>query len=203
MSRRRSAGRSPYDRVLVVTEGSETEPTYFRDLRDDIDPPLTSVNIDGSCDSNPISVVEYGLNEYRRDGDYDRLYCIFDRDRREEFTDAIERLSDVRDPPEWDVRWTYSIPCFEYWILLHYTLTGRRFEHPTSPCGQVIDEVENYLPNYSKGMRSLYERTKGNMDTAMGNAQQRWGQAKNTPHDNPRTKVHKLISYLKQIRGEG
>jgi hypothetical protein len=188
--------------VLIVCEGAETEPTYFRDLCADPEYRLTSVDVDGSCDSNPLSVVEYGLREYREDGSYDRLYCVFDRDRHDGFRDAVERLRETRDPPDWDVHWTYSIPCFEYWILLHYTLTGRLFVHPDSPCGEVVEEIENYLPNFRKGMSGLYDETKDNLDTAMENARQRWGQARGGSYDdyNPRTKVHKLISYLQDLR---
>lgn len=202
MSRRRSAGRSPYDRVLIVTEGSETEPRYFRDLCADPEYRLTSVDVDGSCDSNPLSVVEYGLGKYSEDGDYDRLYCVFDRDQHDGFHAAIEWMEDKRDSPEWDIYWTYSIPCFEYWILLHYSYTGRRFTHPDSPCGQVVDEIENHLPGYEKGMDGLFDETKDKLGTAMDNAHQRWEQAKHRGYDDhsPRTKVHILMSYLQDIR---
>lgn len=202
MSRRRSAGRSPYDRVLIVTEGSETEPRYFRDLCADPEYRLTSVDVDGSSNSNPLSVVEYGLRTYSEDGEYDRLYCVFDRDQHDGFHDAIEWMEDKRDSPEWDIYWTYSIPCFEYWILLHYSYTGRRFTHPDSPCGQVVDAIEKHLPEYGKGMDGLFDETKDKLDAAMSNAHQRWEQAKHRGYDDPspRTKVHILMSYLQDIR---
>jgi len=202
MSRRTSRNRSRFDRVLIVTEGSETEPTYFKDLCADPDYRLSTVDVDGSCDSNPLSVVEHGLTRFEDDGDYDHLYCVFDRDRHDGFQDAVQWLNDVRDPPEWDVHWTYSVPCFEYWVLLHYKSTGRRFNHPDSPCGQVVDEVENYLPNYGKGMKGLYKKTKDRLETAMDHARQRWSQTKNRGYDDysPRTKVHELISHLRNLR---
>lgn len=203
--RRRSRSRRPGERerlprILIVTEGSNTEVLYFQDLCADHN--LSSVDIDGSSDSNPRSVVNYGLEKFERDDEYDRLYCVFDRDRHDGFARAVRHLSEIRSNDGWDVYWTFSIPCFEYWILLHYTLTGRRFVHPDSPCGEVVDELEEYIPNYGKGMTDLYRETKNHLERAIGNARKRWKQAKGRGLDDysPRTKIHQLVSYLRNLR---
>lgn len=200
MSRRRSAGRRPYDRVLIVTEGAESEPSYFRDLCADPEHKLPSVDVDSSADSDPLSVVEHGLRQYVDDGDYDRLYCVFDRDRHDGFQDAVEWLRDKRDPPEWNVFWTFSVPCFEYWVLLHFEDTASPYPHPDSPCRQVIRDVEDHLPHYRKGMSDLYDRTKPHLENAKERARRRWQQARGTNALNPSTKIHKLVSYLQDIR---
>ena len=198
--KRRSVGtRTPLPRILIVTEGKQTEPTYFLDLCADYN--LGSVDVDGTSDSNPLSVVEHGLQQFERE-DYDRLYCVFDRDSHDGFADATDWLREMRNDEGWNVYWTYSIPCFEYWVLLHYTLTGRRFDHPDSPCGQVEREVNQYISGYSKGMTGLYDETKEHLDTAMRHAKQRWSQAKGRKFDDPspRTKVHKLVNELRNLR---
>ncbi len=200
MSRRRSAGRNPYPRVFIVTEGSETEPTYFRDLCADPKYRLTSVDVDGSSDSDPMSVVDHGLARFEKDGDYDRLYCVFDRDRHEEFDRAIEWLQNMRENEGASVYWTFSIPCFEYWILLHYENTASPYTHPDSPCSQVVRDVRNHLPGYGKGIQDLYDKTKSSLEDALDRSRERWEAAQNTGSLNPSTRVHRLVSYLQDIR---
>jgi hypothetical protein len=204
MSRRRSGGRSPYPRVLIVTEGSETEPTYFRDLCADPKFRLTSVDVDGASDSNPMAVVDHGLERFEEDGDYDRLYCVFDRDRRKEFDRAVKWLENMRENEGWSVYWTFSVPCFEYWILLHYENTASTYNHPDSPCSQVVRDVREHLPEYGKGMQGLYDKTKPNLEDALDRSRERWQAAQNTgslnPSLNPSTLVHRLVSYLQDIR---
>lgn len=201
-ARRRQPGRrEPYDRVLIVCEGEKTEPNYFEDLRHDLRLASANIIVTGDSDPDPRSVVTFGLEEYHRDGDYDRLYCVFDRDTHPEqnFNDAIQQLNNARGDGA-DVRWTVSFPCFEYWILLHYENTARKYTHPASPCSQVIDDVKNHLPNYGKGMRGLYDKTKPHIDDAIERSRQRYAQARGTGSLNPSTKVHQLVSYLRNIR---
>jgi hypothetical protein len=80
--RRRGPTREPYDRILIVCEGEKTEPDYFEDLRRHFR--LSSANIEiaeNDEGSNPINVVDCAIKRYRSDRGYDRVYCVFDRDR--------------------------------------------------------------------------------------------------------------------------
>lgn len=49
---RRQPKRAAYDRVLIVCEGSKTEPTYFRELVDHLKLNTANVEIDGCTQSN-------------------------------------------------------------------------------------------------------------------------------------------------------
>lgn len=201
-ARRRPPGRrEPYDRVLIVCEGEKTEPNYFEDLRHDLRLASANIIVTGESDPDPRSVVEFGLQEYHRDGDYDRLYCVFDRDThpRQNFEAAVQQLRNARNGGV-DAHWTVSYPCFEYWVLLHYENTASPYTHPESPCSQVIDDVSAHLPNYEKGMRDLYEETKPYLDDAIERSRRRWAQARKDRSPNPSTKVHKLVAYLRDIR---
>lgn len=201
-ARRRQPGRrEPYDRVLIVCEGAKTEPNYFDDLRHDLRLASANIIVTGDSDPDPRSVVEFGLGAYHRDDDYDRLYCVFDRDThpKQNFYAAIKRLKRARGDGV-DARWTVSFPCFEYWILLHFENSARGYTHPNSPCSQVIDDVKNHLPNYGKGMQGLYDETKPHLDVAIERAERRWGQAKGSDSYNPSTKVHRLVADLRTIR---
>jgi hypothetical protein len=147
-----------------------------------------------------MSVVEHGLERFEEDGDYDRLYCVFDRDRHDEFNRAIEWLQNMRENEGASVHWTFSIPCFEYWILLHYENTASAYTHPDSPCSQVVRDVGEHIPGYVKGMEELYDVTKPHLDDALERSRQRWQVVQNTGSFNPSTRVHRLVAYLQDIR---
>ncbi|MGM0705932.1 MAG: RloB family protein [Bacteroidota bacterium] len=198
---RRQGQREIYDRVLIVCEGERTESSYFKDLCHDLRI-SSAVVITGDSDPDPRGVVTYGLQKYREDGDFDRLYCVFDRDTHPEsnFRAAKQQLRQARKQ-RIDAHWTVSRPCFEYWILLHYEYTARRYTSPSSPCSQVVKDVKQHISNYGKGMRGLYDETKPHLDTALERSRRRWKQAKGVGSLNPSTKVHKLITYLHNVRG--
>jgi len=170
-------------------------------MRHDLRLASANVIVTGESDPDPRSVVEFGFGAYHRDGDYDRLYCVFDRDThpKQNFDAAIQRLRRARGNGV-DAHWTVSFPCFEYWILLHYERTASPYTHPDSPCSQVIADVKDHLPNYGKGMQRLYDETKPYLDEALERSKQRWAQAKGSRSYNPSTKVHQLVSYLRGIR---
>ena len=80
--KRRSPKRAPYDKVLIVCEGSKTEPNYFNELRDYSTLETANVRVASSCGSDPMSVVRHGKNLYRDEKQkghpYDRVYCVFE-----------------------------------------------------------------------------------------------------------------------------
>lgn len=169
---RHQGQREPYNRVLIVCEGERTEPTYFKDLCHDLRI-SSAVVITGDSNADPQSVVTYGLQEYQADGDFDRLYCVFDRDThpKRNFRGAIKKLKHA----DADAHRTVSYPCFEYWILLHYEQTASPYTSPSSPCSQVVKDVRQHISNYGKGMNGLYNETKPHLDTALERSKRRWG----------------------------
>ena len=126
VSPRRPAFREPYDRVLIVTEGEKTEPLYFRELVFRYRINTANVRIVPSAlGSDPVSVVTAALKmrdaEERQGEQYDRVYCVFDRDSHENFDAATETAS--RE----SIQVARSWPCFEYWLLLHYEYVRHPF----------------------------------------------------------------------------
>lgn len=158
--RRRRALLDSYDVVLIVCEGSKTEPRYFCELRDDLGLNNFNVVVTGESGSDPDSVVRFGIEIAKEDGGYDRLFCVFDRDRHTTYQAAIDRARTSRGIP---VNTITSVPCFEYWLLLHFTYTDRAFAGAgnRSPCDEVISELHHHLPDYEKGNRGIYRADKG------------------------------------------
>lgn len=80
--RREAQKREPYDLVLIVCEGGKTEPKYLQELRDAFKLSTANIRIAGDeCGSSPRSVVDYALTTYRKEKKYNRVFCVFDKDR--------------------------------------------------------------------------------------------------------------------------
>ena len=95
-----------------------------------------------------------------------------------------------------------SIPCFEFWLLLHFIYTTRPFNAPAgdSICFKVVKELEKHLSGYRKGDRNIFDNLRDNLDRAIANAHRldQFHQISGT--DNPSTQVHCLVEYLLNLK---
>lgn len=198
--RRRQPRRTPYARVLIVCEGSKTEPNYFRELRDDLKLNTAYIEVDGDSASSPRSVVTHAQRRYRADREFDRVYCIFDKDHHTTYEEAKSAIDRARPPGVFYA--ITSIPCFEFWLLLHFIMTTKPFAQlgERSPADCVIDELKKHLRNYTKGQQKIYTQVKEETDKAMRHAEQANRQAEQNGTDNPSTLIPTLIQYLRNLR---
>lgn len=203
--KRRSPKREPYDRVLIVIEGSNTELYYFEALRDQLRLSTANIEVDPKSDSAPSSVVRYAKELYQknqRTGDeFDRVYCVIDRDEHPTYQDAIHTVKEAKPPNVFYM--TRSIPCFEYWLLLHFEFTTKPYARSgtNSPCDCVANDLRKYLPNYDKGdLKTFREKVIPLVDTAVENAKQANLAAKRNDTDNPSTEVSELVEYLQKLK---
>lgn len=212
---RQKANRKPYDNVLIVCEGEKTEPYYFEEMRVYLDLDSANIAIDGSCGSSPKSVVKHAENLFNREransGNYDRVFCVFDRDQHDTFDDALDKINSINralkkeDYAKKEVFTAIrSIPAFEYWFLLHFTPSTK----PYSPLGaksvgdQVIDDLRVYLPDYEKKQMGIYRYSidNGLIDHAKAHSSRIFKNSKNTGDINPSTNVHDLVEYLEKLQ---
>jgi len=96
--------------ILIVCEGVNTEPSYFRQFR------LTSTRIvalGAGCET--IRVVERAFEEQQK-GKYDQTWVVFDKDdfSSNNFNTAIEKARHL------NFGVAYSNQAFEYWLVLHF-----------------------------------------------------------------------------------
>lgn len=98
------------ERILIVCEGINTEPSYFEKFR------LSSATIKtvGGLE-NTISLVRSAQKLTQKDN-YDQVWCVFDKDDfpDKDFNEAVmlaERLG---------FGVAYSNQAFEYWLILHF-----------------------------------------------------------------------------------
>jgi hypothetical protein len=96
--------------ILIVCEGKNTEPSYFRQFK------LTSATIRAIGNGyNTTSLVNQAiaLSQQRT---YDQVWCVFDKDQfpANDFNNAIT----ITTANNFGV--AYSNQAFEYWLILHF-----------------------------------------------------------------------------------
>lgn len=203
--KRREPRREPYDRVLIVCEGSKTEPSYLRELIAHHQLSSANVQITGEGGSAPNSVVEYAIELFEKDPDYNSVFCVFDRDGHSSYDAAVQRVRDstlVRRQGRKKLgvarfEAITSVPCFEYWILLH-------FQYSTAHMPRFADVEPRLravpaLAEYSKGAQGLYAKTQDHLQVALANADRANRAALDAATNNPTTRVPELIRYLLQL----
>jgi len=199
--RRRRATIAPYDVVLIVCEGEKTEPNYFAALKRVFRLSNTNIKVCG-CGSDPITLVNFAIATFKREREFDRVYCVFDRDRHTTYTGAIKKISQTRLGGGSKISAVPSVPCFEFWILLHFKYTTRPFDAPAgaSICSRVIQELAQYLPSYQKKDRDIFYMIQDKLDEAITNARQIEQFHLTSGTDNPSTAMHRLVGYLRDLR---
>jgi len=197
--KRTKAKRAPYNTVLIVCEGEKTEPHYFKELRDDLQ--LNPLNIEITGDtrgSSPLNVVKYGLTHGK---EYDRVFCVFDKDRHTNYQQALDTILGRRRAKGNSIEAVTSVPCFEFWILLHFRKTTKNFDSaPGSICERVITDLKTFLPRYSKGTKGLYQNIKAKLPTAIKHAREVAHHCESAGTDHPSTQIHEMITYLQELK---
>ena len=201
--RRRRAMKAPYDVVLIVCEGAKTEPNYFTELKNAFRLSNANVRICGRG-SDPLSVVDFAIETFRREPEFDRVYCVFDRDRHTTYSAAIDKVKRTRLGKGSKIFAIPSVPCFEFWLLLHFTYTTKPFDAPAgdSVCAGVIKELKKHLPAYRKGQQNIFYKMQDRLDSTITNTRrvEQFHQTSGT--DNPSTCVHSLVEYLRDLKKE-
>src|SRR5438309_400951 len=124
---RRPPRREPYDIVLIVCEGQKTEPNYFRGLKRECGLSNVNINVLSPPHSDPLSLVDFAIDHLARDGEIDRGFCVFDRDRHTNFMQAVAKVQNSQLGQSGRLCAITSTPCFELWVLLHFLYSSRAY----------------------------------------------------------------------------
>lgn len=187
---RNPATREEIQRFLIVCEGERTEPHYFEAFRVLTRPHIVKVEGAGA---NTIKVVERAITLRAKDGEYDQVWCVFDRDDfpTEHFKAALTLAEKV------GISVAYSNEAFELWYLLHFD-----FHHAQLHRSQYKEKLSKRLGHpYEKNSTTIYEELKDRQGTALKNAAQLLAQYErpNPANDNPSTTVHLLVEQLNRF----
>ena len=189
--RRKPGFRKPREITLIICEGG-SERVYFDVLRNHLRLSNTEVSFPCPRGSAPINVVDCALQKAREPGHYDHIYCVFDRDDHSTFDNARAKLQQHAKRAR--LYEAVSIPCFEYWLLLHFAFTNA----PLPNCDAVIRRLVQHLPGYTKNDSRHVPPMLERLEQAMQHAQRLESQ-RATIGDNPYTSVHHLVRHLQGI----
>ncbi len=202
---RKKAKRLSFEKVLIVCEGVKTEPNYFNEIKDYYQLNTAHVVVDGNCGSDPWSVYLHAKmlsRNAKADKDpYDKVFCVFDKDKHTSYQRAITTI--VKENNFTAIN---SVPCFEYWLLLHFVYTSKPFiaSGNKSICDKTNEElkIKGRLPDYQKGALGIFEKLISGLETAKINAQRALKDSESNQTDNPSTRVHILVNYLQSLKGK-
>ncbi len=210
---RRTRDRSPNQRILIVCEGEQTEPRYFRSLVDSLKIPFVEVEICFDCASAPIRVVEYAkrkavIEGRPEDGGYNSIFCVFDRDNHETYEKAkseLLRLSKMKEFGKVKFLAITSTPCVEYWFILHFSYSRRPIvgNGAKSPGEMAVTNLKKIseFKDYSKTIgtmqiAALLDRT----PQAIKNAHMAMADSEKTGEENPSTLMHLVVEHLHEAK---
>lgn len=188
---------------LIVTEGTDTEPQYFKSLKDVIDKQYrgkVQLDIYGEGD-NTLSLFEKARRRVSENPNgYKYVWVIYDTD---DFpADHINRTAELCDQNTTeDTRYhaVWSNQCIELWFLLHFSyfhsdIHRSEYWPKLTVCLENIGKGE-----YSKGRADMYEILRPYMDHAIRNAKklEETNTGKTPASSAPGTRVYKLIEKLR------
>ena len=201
---RRKSRREVYEKVLIVCEGKKTEPNYFKELIVHYKLNTANVAIDGNCNSSPESVLKRAEDLVKiegKNGDpFDRVYCVFDKDTHASYDKTIEKIKSKT--PKNTYYAAISVPCFEYWLLLHFDKTTKPYHAKghSSVANEVQKELKKHFPKYDKGNKTVFLDLIDKIEIAKENALSALIHSKSAGTDNPSTYIHELVDYLQKLK---
>ena len=206
---RKQNQRASYDRILIVSEGSKTEPHYFREIR--VIHKLHTANVQvrpSELGTEPTQVVQYACDLFKhgdnhkgiRKRSFEQVFAVFDRDDHKSYFDALQLAASLDKKLRNDnnqpvvFRVIASVPCFELWLLLHY-------EDILDPLhrDEVMSRLKKYIPSYEKGMDKIFSNTQVKLDIASSRARKL--AERNTAFDGkePFTDIVQLVDLLNSL----
>ncbi len=202
--RREKPKRAAHDRVLIVCEGSKTEPNYLDEIRQAARISSVDVHvIPSALGTEPKQVVESAEAEFKRTKGYEKVYAVFDRDQHLTYIAALD-MAEARDK-KWKndegVAATFeaivTVPSFELWLLLH-------FENIQAfmPRDQALARVKTHIAGYEKGNKDTYAKTVASIQTAIDRGTALKANNSRRPGTDAYTDMHDLVAVLRGLKNE-
>jgi hypothetical protein len=101
--------------ILIVCEGENTEPSYFRQFK------LSSATIKPVGEGyNTISLVKRAV-QLSKEKSYNQVWCVFDADPKPDNPNQSKNFNDAVTLAEREgFGIAYSNQAFEYWLIIHF-----------------------------------------------------------------------------------
>lgn len=206
---RKQSQRASYDRILIVSEGSKTEPLYFKEIRSAHRLHTANVEVQPSeLGTAPIQVVRYAEALFKngnphkgiRPKAFEQVYAVFDRDEHLTYFDALSLAASLDgklrndDKQPVTFRAVASVPCFELWLLLHYEDIQHILHRD-----EVLERLRQHMPGYEKGAGGSFATTRDRLEIASQRAYRL--AERNDPFNDgePYTAIGELVALLTSL----
>jgi len=183
----------PKERFLIICEGKETEPNYFRAFH--VSSAIIMVKgLGANTDSLIRSTIKLKNDALENDEPFDQVWCVFDRDSfpAQNYNSAFELAKNN------NISVAYSNQAFELWYLLHFNYYDTALSR-----NQYEDKLTELLKKkYRKNSETMYIELLDKQQTAIKNAQRllnTYQPNHNPEKDNPSTSVHLLVQELNRF----
>ena len=117
-------------------------------------------------------------------------------------TNMLNSTRPLTKREETECYWRGLGPCFEFWLVLHFTY--RRSPYTRSGARTQAQNCERdlrqHLPYYRKGMAGVFGKLEDRVETAKRHVHRAQSDASATGRDDPSTEVHSLVTYLQSLK---
>lgn len=203
--------KNSYPVINFYSEGAVTEPKYLSDLSDFLLQQVTDferrrrikaqIKVSQTHSQDAESLVNQAI-ENRISPD-DVAVVIIDEDDRTSSKEINNRNNAIDKAYQNGIRFVYSVPCFEFWALLHFCCSDRYLSK---------DECIGKLPHYMKSYNHRRKKLRFNFNDLASKQEFAIQNAKNIIHrhsggksykgidlENPTTNAFIIIEELKKF----
>ncbi len=196
---RKPGKHPPRKNILIVCEGKETEPNYFKSLRCYLKLQNVQVEIKDRAGA-PKSIIDMAvrLQEKRKKeseksislSEYDTVWCVFDIENPH-LNPSLKKAISKADSNNYEL--AISNPAFEFWYILHFGKTTRPFNNGK----EVKDLLKTYINNYSESL-DVFSLLRKKTKYAINNSKEILDKhpEKEERFPNPSTRIHLLVKEM-------
>lgn len=205
MPKKKKGTSKKVDPVLrIFCEGEKTEPQYLRGFINQFFSKHRRILVVEKTDKNtPLELVQVAIDSKRYGSEDDVVWVVYDRESVHKY--SHEKHAEARKLADDNgINIAFSNVCFEYWILLHFIDTSACYQS----CANLLSESKLKaelkkigINNYEKGLATLFDSIKDNLQLAIERAEKIIANHKKTaevgkeaPHFlNPYVDFHHLL----------
>lgn len=182
-------------RVLVICEDTKSSLRYLEDTARHFRS-HAEVDIVHCGKNDPLNIVKEAIQRLRL---FDHVYCAIDRDRHENFDEALALAKNKKK-----ISIIVSNPCYEFWLLLHFKKTRHSYVGVgKKSSGDLLVKDLCKAPSmesYAKGgSENLFEKLLERLPRARQRAAEVMEEALNDGNFNPSTRLHELIEAFERL----
>ena len=194
--RRRPPTKKPKARIVLVCEGKNTEPDYFRALKKSLNKQSLDIIVVPAA-GVPMTLAKAALDEGRKlknsvGTDDDRVCAIFDRDEHPRFNEAIDFC--IRHK----ILVGYTNPCFELWLIWHFENYGTQNHRH-----DVQQKFATLAPDYDPAIKKSahFSKLMSGLDNACEWSKHHFDarEAEGARYGAPSSQLHEVIACIKSF----